>query len=92
MLQQKKCSSKKKAIGLVLADWFARKNLRRHSGFNNAYPPASKASTGVYWNQAQKNFILPYTENYAQLPFQRTAERMPKEKHFYIFGEYLYKY
>ena len=26
------------------------------------YPPASEASRGVYWNQAQKNFAHPYTE------------------------------
>jgi hypothetical protein len=26
------------------------------------YPPASEASRGVYWNQAQKNFPHPYTE------------------------------
>ena len=26
------------------------------------YPPASEASRGVYWNQAQKNFTHPYTE------------------------------
>ena len=25
-------------------------------------PPASEASRGVYWNQAQKNFTHPYTE------------------------------
>ena len=28
----------------------------------NTYPPASKASRGVYWNQAQKNFTHQYTE------------------------------
>ena len=27
-----------------------------------AYPPASLASSGVYWNQAQKNFTHLYTE------------------------------
>ena len=26
------------------------------------YPPASKASGGVYWNQGQKNFTHPYTD------------------------------
>ena len=26
------------------------------------YPPVSKASRGVYWNQAQKSFTHPYTE------------------------------
>ena len=29
---------------------------------NLHYPPASEASMGVYWNQAQKNFTQPYTE------------------------------
>ena len=26
------------------------------------YPPASEASRGVYWNQAQKNFTHPYSK------------------------------
>ena len=26
------------------------------------YPAASKASRGVFWNQAQKNFTHPYIE------------------------------
>ena len=30
--------------------------------WNDDYPTASKASWGVYWNQAQKNFSHPYTE------------------------------